>query len=264
MIKAADQPLSSRVSILPDDVTLLFQPLYPFVNRTCLDCFFSSDLLAVLCPKGPLRILVETAQERNEPIFPALIYSCKPFCSKAEVEWGDLSGFRLQPCVLLVQQHKLIYSCLLQCQLMLTINKYCSPATMVWLVNMADTDRPKRNSTEAAPPQQEAQESELVSDCGLSGCTFGLASHYCPPFVGVSSPTPSTLSQDDGGFTPSWVSQQEHQLGTLQSTEQSRREVQEMPSARPPVEDDDEESESRLQEHFDHFISCPVVFPFFF
>ncbi|GAA6224914.1 presenilin-1-like isoform X1 [Lates japonicus] len=127
------------------------------------------DLLAVLCPKGPLRILVETAQERNEPIFPALIYS----------------------------------------------------STMVWLVNMADTDRPKRNSTEAASPQQETQEA-------------------------VASPAPSSLSQDDGGFTPSWVSQQEHQLGPLQSTEETRREIQQLPSARPPVEDDDEERGVKL------------------
>lgn len=127
------------------------------------------DLLAVLCPKGPLRILVETAQERNEPIFPALIYS----------------------------------------------------STMVWLVNMADTDRPTRNSTETASPQNEAQQA-------------------------VASPAPSSPSQDDGGFTSNWVNQQEHQLGPLQSTEQTRREIQEMPSARPPVDDDDEERGVKL------------------
>ncbi|XP_054653266.1 presenilin-1 isoform X3 [Dunckerocampus dactyliophorus] len=127
------------------------------------------DLLAVLCPKGPLRILVETAQERNEPIFPALIYS----------------------------------------------------STMVWLVNMADTDQPKRSSADGSSPPPETQEA-------------------------VASPVPSSPSQDDGGFTSSWVSHQEHQLGPLESTEQSRREIQQMPSDRPPVEDDDEERGVKL------------------
>lgn len=57
----------------------------------------------------------------------------------------------------------------------------------------------------------------------------------------VASLTPSSPSQDDGGFTSTWVSQQEHQLGPLQSTDETRQEIQQMPSARPPAEDDDDE-----------------------
>ncbi|KAJ3613134.1 hypothetical protein NHX12_019386 [Muraenolepis orangiensis] len=123
------------------------------------------DLLAVLSPKGPLRILVETAQERNEPIFPALIYS----------------------------------------------------STMVWLVNMADTEwPPKRNST---------QEPEAVP---------------LPEPQAAASPSTSAR-EDDSGFNRDWVSQQQNQLGALETTEETRRQIQEMPSDRPPVDEDDDE-----------------------
>ncbi|KAL2099297.1 hypothetical protein ACEWY4_005777 [Coilia grayii] len=118
------------------------------------------DLLAVLCPKGPLRILVETAQERNEAIFPGLIYS----------------------------------------------------STMVWLVGMADNVETKNNST--TPPQTDSQAVPMT-------------------------PT-SPGEDDDGGFTRDWVGHQEQQLGPLQSTDETRREIQQMPSARPPPDDEEE------------------------
>lgn len=58
----------------------------------------------------------------------------------------------------------------------------------------------------------------------------------------VVATAPVAQPEDDGGFTSDWVGQQEQRLGPLQSTEESRRQIQQMPSTRPPP-DDDEESE---------------------
>jgi len=59
-------------------LAVIFTRLPEWTTWALLAAIAIYDLFAVLCPGGPLKILVETAQQRDEPI-PALIYNASIF-----------------------------------------------------------------------------------------------------------------------------------------------------------------------------------------
>jgi len=69
-------------------LAVVFTRLPEWTTWAMLAAIAIYDLFAVLCPRGPLKVLVETAQERDEPI-PALIYSATVMIMMADPDEED-------------------------------------------------------------------------------------------------------------------------------------------------------------------------------
>jgi hypothetical protein len=74
--------------IISTILAVIFTRLPAWTTWAVLIAIAIYDLFAVLCPGGPLRVLVETAQQRDEPI-PALIYNASIIMTMAKEQSSE-------------------------------------------------------------------------------------------------------------------------------------------------------------------------------